>query len=83
MSDRQKTRARPTRRHAFAPSYGAILEEGVRRRSVLKGFLAAMGAAALSPALGTAHAEAADSSLTFPPGTQARARYRRPLARGL
>ncbi|WP_261337242.1 hypothetical protein [Rhizobium leguminosarum] len=66
MSDRQKTRARPTRRHTFAPSYGAILEEGVRRRSVLKGFLAAMGAAALSPALGTAHAEAAGSSLTFP-----------------
>ncbi|MBY5569319.1 DUF839 domain-containing protein [Rhizobium leguminosarum] len=66
MSDRQKTRARPTRRHAFAPSYGAILEEGVRRRSVLKGYLAAMGAAALSPALGTAHAEAAGSSLTFP-----------------
>ncbi|NEH60486.1 DUF839 domain-containing protein [Rhizobium leguminosarum] len=66
MSDRQKTRARPTRRHAFAPSYGAILEEGVRRRSVLKGFLAAMGAAALSPALGTAHAEAPGSSLTFP-----------------
>ncbi|WP_261333537.1 hypothetical protein [Rhizobium leguminosarum] len=66
MSDRQKTRARRTRRHTFAPSYGAILEEGVRRRSVLKGFLAAMGAAALSPALETAHAEAAGSSLTFP-----------------
>lgn len=66
MTDRQKTRPRPNPRRAFAPSYGTILEEGVRRRTVLKGFIAAMGAAAFAPALEATKAEAAGSSLTFP-----------------
>ncbi len=65
MSDRQKTRARPTPRRAFAQSYGAVLEEGLRRRSVLKGFLAAAGAVALAPAMGL-RAQAAGSTLNFP-----------------
>ncbi len=47
MSDRQKTRARPTGRAHFAPTYGAVLANGVSRRSVLQGFLAGVGVAAL------------------------------------
>lgn len=43
MSDRQKTRARPNPRRAFAETYGEILSQGIARRSVLKGLLATVG----------------------------------------
>lgn len=48
MTDRKKTRARPNpRRTAMGPTYGAILQKGTSRRSVLAGFMASAGAAAL------------------------------------
>jgi hypothetical protein len=48
MTDRQKTRARPTQRRAFAQSYGSLLNEGFNRRTLLKGFLATTAVAAMA-----------------------------------
>ncbi len=66
MTDRHKSRQRPTRRRATSTAYMQVLAEGASRRAVLKGLfattaLAAGGfAARLSPAFA-----AAPSSLTF------------------
>lgn len=67
MTDRNKTRPRPTRRRAQGPSYLSVLAEGVSRRALLKG-LAVGGVAAAT--LGTgggrgAFAASAPSSLAF------------------
>ena len=51
MSDRNKTRARPTPRRAMGPCYFKVLSEGIGRRSVLRGMLAGAGAAALGAGL--------------------------------
>ena len=52
MTDRHKTRARPTARRAFGRTYGQVLSEGASRRTVLKGLLAgtALAAGGASPA---------------------------------
>ncbi len=66
MSDRQKTRARPTPRRAIAETYGEVLANGIARRHVLKGFLAIAGAAATLPLLKAGAAIAAEpSTLAF------------------
>jgi uncharacterized protein len=69
MSDRQKTRARPTPRRAFADTYGDVLAKGIARRSVLKGFFASTALLGLSPLIGgsqaTASGSTATSTLTF------------------
>lgn len=65
MTDRIKSRARPTRRRGFADTYGSILNEGLRRRTVLKGLLATAGVAALG--VGVAPGQAvAQASAGFP-----------------
>lgn len=51
MSDRKKTRARPTTRRAMGPCYFEVLSEGIGRRSVLRGLLAGAGVAALGAGL--------------------------------
>ncbi|MCU0904113.1 MAG: PhoX family phosphatase [Tabrizicola sp.] len=52
MTDRKKTRIRPNPRQvAMGPTYGEVLRKGVNRRSVLAGFLASAGAAALGAGL--------------------------------
>ena len=67
MTDRQKTRERPTARRAFAQSYGSLLNEGFNRRAVLKGFLATTAVATMGGAFGLGRAAAATnaSTLTF------------------
>ncbi|MBR0554653.1 PhoX family phosphatase [Ciceribacter sp. L1K23] len=66
MSDRQKTRARPNPRRQIAESYCSILNEGIRRRSVLKGLVAGLGGVALAPLLSSQPAAAAAAgSLSF------------------
>jgi len=64
MTDRTKSRARPNPRATFAESYGAVVAKGYSRRSVLKGFLAGAGVAAMG--FGGTRAQAqAQSSLGF------------------
>lgn len=67
MTDRLKSRERPTRRRAFAQSYGSLLNEGFNRRTVLKGFLASTAVAAVGGGFGVtaAAAQTSPSSLTF------------------
>jgi secreted PhoX family phosphatase len=66
MSDRQKTRARPNPRRQIAESYSSILNEGIRRRTLLRGVLAGLGSAALAPLMaGKAAAATGTSSLSF------------------
>src|SRR5690242_6723477 len=73
MTDRQKTRQRPNPRRVFGQSYGAVLAEGVNRRSVLKGFLGASAIAAMgSIAPRPAHAAENVSSLKFEELTRVR-----------
>ena len=67
MTDRLKTRARPTRRQSFTTKYSDLMAEGYSRRTVLKGLLA--GTALATSGLGFSRAAAATnspSSLTFP-----------------
>ena len=69
MTDRLKTRARPTRRQSFTTKYSDLMAEGYSRRSVLKGLLAgtAVAASGASFGVGAAFAQANSvSSLTFP-----------------
>ena len=68
MSDRQKTRARPNPRRAFAQTYGSVLAEGVSRRTILKGFLASTAVAAIGSRFGVDAIAAAEpvSTATFP-----------------
>jgi len=68
MTDRHKTRARPTRRHNDSATYMQLLAEGASRRTVLKGLLAsaAAGAFALPALRAAAQTAASPSSLTFP-----------------
>lgn len=63
MTDRLKTRARPTQRRAFGETYGELLARGYCRRTVLKGFLAGVSAAALGVTVSSERAEA--STLQF------------------
>lgn len=65
MTDRQKTRARPNPRRAFGPTYGEILDEGVRRRTVLKGLLAGAATAFAGRWTVDEARAAGPSSLTF------------------
>ncbi|WP_454746602.1 alkaline phosphatase PhoX [Ciceribacter selenitireducens] len=74
MSDRQKTRARPNPRRAFAETYGAVLAKGIERRSVLKGLLALTAGAAAMPYLGRTASAAEASTLTFAELTRVRDR---------
>lgn len=46
MTDRKKTRARPNPRKHASPTYGALLAEGLDRRTLLKGFMATTAIAA-------------------------------------
>ena len=67
MTDRLKSRARPTRRQSFTTKYSDLMAEGYSRRTVLKGLLA--GTALATSGLGFSRAAAATnspSSLTFP-----------------
>ncbi len=65
MTDRHKTRARPTRRRAQSTTYMNLLAEGASRRTVLKGLFASSAVAALGlPGVALA-AAASPSSLTF------------------
>ncbi|MHC0054483.1 PhoX family protein [Actibacterium sp. D379-3] len=61
MTDRNKTRARPTRRTKMASTYGAMFSAHIDRRGLLAGF-AALSATALLKS-GTAFAQ--DTSATF------------------
>lgn len=61
MTDRNKTRPRPTRRFAAAAPYLSILHEGVSRRTILKGFAAGAAMAAV-PGLEPARAATPESS---------------------
>jgi hypothetical protein len=61
MSDRQKTRARPTSRRRFGQSYGSVLAEGISRRALLKGFVATAAVSATARFGG----DAAGSTLAF------------------
>lgn len=73
MTDRQKTRARPNPRKAFAPSYGAVLAKGIDRRSVLKGLFATTALAATGPVFSPTRTEAAGpSSASFQELTRVR-----------
>ncbi len=74
MSDRQKTRARPNPRRAFAETYGAVLANGIERRSVLKGFLALTAGAVAMPYLGRTASAAEVSTLSFAELTRVRDR---------
>jgi uncharacterized protein len=66
MTDRNKTRARPNpRRAAMGPSYGEVLRLGFSRRSVLAGFMAGAGAAALGVGA-PSPARAQSGSIGFP-----------------
>jgi secreted PhoX family phosphatase len=67
MTDRLKSRERPTHRRAFAQSYGSLLNEGFNRRAVLKGFLASTAVAAIGGSFGVTAvaAQGSPSSLTF------------------
>lgn len=66
MTDRLKTRARPTRRAAFGTKYSELLQEGFSRRTVLKGLLAGTALAGGGLGFGSALAGAASpSTLTF------------------
>jgi len=66
MTDRRKSRPRPTSRRSIVPSYMSVLAEGASRRSVLKGLFATTAlAAGGSLAAKVAPAFAAPSSLTF------------------
>ena len=66
MTDRRKSRPRPTRRRATAASYMQVFAEGASRRTVLKGLFATTALAAggivakVAPALA-----ASPSTLTF------------------
>jgi hypothetical protein len=64
MSDRHKSRQRPTPRRQSATTYKAVLAEGIARRTLLKGALALAGAAALPLSVGRARA-ATPSTLSF------------------
>ena len=69
MTDRLKTRARPTRRQAFGTKYSELMIEGYSRRSVLKGLLAGTAVVASGAGFGVGAAFAqsnSPSSLTFP-----------------
>jgi secreted PhoX family phosphatase len=74
MTDRQKTRQRPTRRQNFGQTYGSVLADGVSRRTVLKGFLASTALAAIGSASAPAGAKAGEnvSSLKFTELTRVR-----------
>jgi len=65
MTDRNKTRPRPNPRRAMGPTYGALLHQGYSRRSVLHGFMAAAGAAALGAGI-AAPARAQVGTVAFP-----------------
>ncbi|ATN35144.1 phosphatase [Rhizobium sp. ACO-34A] len=65
MSDRQKTRARPNPRRAFAETYGEVLAAGIERRSVLKGLLAIAGSSVAMPFIGGEARAAEVSTLKF------------------
>lgn len=65
MSDRQKTRARPNPRRAFAQTYGEVLAAGIERRSVLKGLLAIAGSSVAMPFIGGEAKAAEVSTLRF------------------
>ncbi|MFI0846205.1 PhoX family protein [Mesorhizobium sp. IMUNJ 23232] len=64
MTDRQKTRQRPTRRQNFGQTYGSVLAEGVSRRAVLKGFFASTALAAIGSASVPSVAKAAAESVS-------------------
>ena len=67
MTDRLKTRARPTRRQAMTTKYSDLLVEGYSRRTVLKGLLAGTAIATSGIAISAAAAATnSPSSLTFP-----------------
>ena len=70
MTDRLKSRARPTRRAAFGAKYSELMVEGYSRRSVLKGLLAgtAVVASGAGFGVGAAFAQTTNSlsTLTFP-----------------
>jgi secreted PhoX family phosphatase len=65
MTDRQKTRQRPTRRQNFGQTYGSVLAEGVSRRAVLKGFFASTALAAIGSASVPTNAKAAENVSTL------------------
>jgi len=65
MTDRHKTRARPTKRRALSTSYMNLLAEGASRRTVLKGLLASSAVAALGLPGAALAAASSPSSLTF------------------
>ena len=65
MTDRQKTRQRPTPREHFGQTYGSVLADGVSRRTVLKGFLASTALAAIGSASAPAGAKAAENVSTL------------------
>src|SRR5690606_35893738 len=67
MTDRHKSRPRPTRRRAAATPYMSVLAEGASRRTILKGLLATTALAAAGGLARTNPAYAASpSSLNFP-----------------
>jgi secreted PhoX family phosphatase len=65
MTDRQKTRQRPTRRRNFGQTYGSVLADGVSRRAVLKGFFASTALAAIGSVPSGARAAEKVSTLKF------------------
>ena len=65
MTDRHKSRPRPTARRAVSKSYMQILAEGASRRTVLKGLLATTALAAGGAVARVAPALGAQSTLTF------------------
>ncbi|WP_116133957.1 PhoX family phosphatase [Tropicimonas sp. IMCC34043] len=73
MTDRNKSRPRPTARRSIAESYGSILEKGYGRRSVLKGFVAGAGLVAIGGGLAPRSA-AASPTAGFPELTRMRDR---------
>ncbi len=68
MTDRLKTRARPTRRQSFGTKYSELMVEGYSRRTILKGLLATTAIAGSGVGFaGRAAAQSnSPSSLTFP-----------------
>lgn len=71
MSDRNKTRIRPTQRRQMGETYFSLLSEGIRRRTVLKGLFAGAGALALQAGLPRA-AQAQAAAAPFPELTRVR-----------
>lgn len=66
MTDRLKTRARPTRRQAMTTKYSDLLVEGYSRRTVLKSLFAGTAMATSGLSFAAAAATNAPSTLTFP-----------------